>query len=148
MPSLSFSQSKHFIALYSLTGSSYKSVISSFLQVYKTSHTHTFTVQNQHYLHTTHTHTRSLSPIQPRTQTNPPGFWHDRYAATNNPNKPLICIIFFSPDDVKRKKRWDNVTLFTRRRVNWIYPNVDTLSKTLYIPRSVSGIPRINRYLF
>lgn len=48
--------------------------------MYKTNHTHThthtWTVQNQHYLHTTHTQTHHAAslPFSPNTQASPPGF--------------------------------------------------------------------------
>lgn len=95
---LSFSQSKHFIALYSVTVSRYQALIKvSFILFImctkQVSHTHTWTIQNQHYLHTTHTQQAASLPFSPNTQASPPGFtvraWNMKLLPTN---QILTCI--------------------------------------------------------
>lgn len=72
-----FSQSKHFIALYSVTASRQAALIKVSFHLFfimcTKRVTHTWTVQNQHYLHTIHTHT-PLSRSGPDTHQSS-GFW-------------------------------------------------------------------------
>lgn len=86
-----FSQSKHFIALYSVTVSRQAALIKVSFHLFfimcTKRVTHTWTVQNQHYLHTIHTHT-PLSRSGPDTHESS-GFWWGSFLM--NKTWPLLC---------------------------------------------------------